>query len=88
MKATEGRLICEVIKDDKKTQGGIILARAENTEINKGKVVSVGPVKKDVHQTFNVGQTVIWGNYQGVKYSEGKVEYVVLNQADVLAVDE
>lgn len=88
MKATEGRLICEVIKDDKKTKGGIILTRSENAEINRGKVVSVGPAKKDVNQTFDVGQIVVWGNYQGIKYSEGKVEYVILNQSDVIAIDD
>ena len=88
MKATEGRLICKVIKDDKKTSGGIILARSENTEINRGEIISVGPAKKDVKQTFDVGQIVIWGNYQGIKYSENKTEYIILNQSDVLAVDE
>lgn len=88
MKATEGRLICKVIKEEKKTKGGILLTKNINEDIHRGTVVSVGETKKDIKQTFEVGQTVVWANFSGVKFNNDGEEFIIINQSDIIAIDE
>lgn len=83
--ATEGRLIAKIEKDVTKTKSGILLSTPENKDLKKAVVVSVGAPLKDKVQTFHEGDTIYYGNYQGVEWTEGEDKYIILNLSDVLA---
>lgn len=87
LKATEGRLIAKVIKEVNRTKSGILLSTPENKDLKSATVISVGAPLKDKSQTFHEGDTIYYGNYQGVEFTEGDEKFIILNQADVLAYD-
>lgn len=85
--ATEGRLVVEKIQESDKTSGGLYLSAPSNPDIHKGYVRSIGATLKDHTQTFEMDQVVYWSNYSGVSYEEDGVEYLIINQSDIIAVE-
>lgn len=86
LKATAGRLIAKVNKDETKTKSGILLSTPQNKDLKNATVVSVGDRLKDVTQNFHEGDTIYYGNYQGVEFTGDDGEkYIILNQSDVIA---
>lgn len=85
--ATQGRLAVKKDDEQEVTSGGIVLAQPVNKDVHTGVVVNVGDPKDDkVTQKFNVGDRVAWQNYSGVEYEFEGETYLILNQADIIAV--
>jgi len=85
LKATQGRLVVKLLPKENEVSG-IYLATEINNEVNKGVIESIGPAKKDEVFEGKVGDTVIFGNYQGLSYTYENEEYRIINQSDIVAI--
>jgi chaperonin GroES len=86
-------VVLEKIKEEEKTQSGIILSTKEaKDEPSHGTVIAVGPGKNEdgvlVKIDLKKGQTVIYKKYSGTEVKEGKKEYLLIKAEDILAVVE
>lgn len=72
-----------------KTASGIVLATTGAKEKpQEAEVVAVGPGTADVKMQVKVGDNVIFAKYAGTEVKLGNDEYIVLKQADILAIVE
>lgn len=85
------KVIVEQVQAPSKTPGGILIPEGSKEAPAKGKVLSVGKGKYDNGNRVKVdvapGELVWYGRYSGSKIEhDGKV-YLVLSEADILAVE-
>ncbi|HEY9569422.1 MAG TPA: co-chaperone GroES [Metalysinibacillus sp.] len=93
LKPLGDRLVIEVIEVEEKTASGLLLPETAKDKPQEGTVVAVGngmflPSGERVTLDVTVGDRILFETYSGtqVKY-EGK-EYLILREADVLAIVE
>ena len=93
LKPLGDRLVIEVIEVEEKTASGLLLPETAKDKPQEGTVVAVGngmflPSGERVALDVTVGDRILFETYSGtqVKY-EGK-EYLILREADVLAIVE
>ena len=86
IKPLADRVLIEPMEAETKTASGIIIPDTAKEKPQKGKVVAVGPGKKDEPMTVKGGETVLYGKYAGteLKY-EGK-DYIIMRESDILAI--
>jgi co-chaperonin GroES (HSP10) len=84
LKPLKSKVILELIEKDTVTTGGIILAKADPTEANRGRVVAVGSDVTDVE----VGQEVLpnWNAAQKTKH-ENETFYIIEEEQIVLVFE-
>ncbi len=80
------RVIIEPAEAEEKTASGIIIPDTAKEKPMRGKVVAVGPGKKDEPTTLKKGQTVLYGKYSGTEIQVEGTDYLIMREADVLAV--
>lgn len=72
-----------------KTASGIVLATTGAKEKpQEAEVIAVGPGTADIKMQVKVGDSVIFGKYAGTEVKLGNEEYIVVKQADILAIVE
>ena len=82
------RVLVEPSKEEEKTKGGIIIPDTAKEKPQQGKVVAVGPGKRDdsgkvVPMNVAAGDNVLYGKYGGNEIKlEGK-EYMLMDQSDI-----
>lgn len=82
------RILVEPTAAEEVTMGGIIIPDTAKEKPLKGKVLAVGNGTKDEPMDLKEGETVLYGKYAGTEIElEGK-KYIIMRQADVLAVVE
>ncbi|HNY05164.1 MAG TPA: co-chaperone GroES [Candidatus Egerieousia sp.] len=88
IKPLADRVLIEPKEAEKKTEGGIIIPDTAKEKPQEGKVVAVGPGKKDEPMELKKGDTVLYGKYAGTEINspDGKTTYMIMHQSDVLAV--
>ena len=76
------KVVVERQEEEKTSAGGIILSGSATEKPSQGKVIAVGPGKKNdsgelTHMGVSVGDTVIFGQYGGseVKIDGQKIKY-------------
>lgn len=69
----------------KQTASGIILTAPKEQASNQAVVVAVGP-KCD--KLLKEGMTVIFKEYSGTKFKDDEIEYMILEEEDILAIIE
>jgi len=87
------RAIVKRLEAETKSSGGIIIPDNAAEKPSKGKVIAVGPgksIKGGKHRplAIKVGDEVLFGKYSGTEYKEGKDEFVVLREEDIIGVIE
>ncbi len=87
------RVIVKRLETETKTTGGIIIPDNAAEKPSKGKVIAVGPGKtlkdgKVQPLAVKVGDVVLFGKYSGNEIKEGKDEYVVMREEDIIGVFE
>lgn len=94
IKPLSDHVLIEPIKEEEKTKGGILLPEtAEKERPEQGKVVAVGPGKKNkagqiVSLEVKVGDKVLFTKYGPNEIKvEGK-EYLIAKEEDILAIIE
>ena len=87
-------VLIEPLEQEEQTKGGIILPQtADKERPEQGKVIAVGPGKKDssgnmVPMELKEGQKVLFTKYGPTEIKVEEKEYLIAKQEDILAVIE
>jgi chaperonin GroES len=87
-------VLIEPIKEEEKTKAGILLPEsAEKEKPEKGKVIAVGPGRRDekgnlIPVSVKAGQTVLFKKYGPDEIKVDDKEYLICKEEDILAIIE
>ncbi|MCD6268481.1 MAG: co-chaperone GroES [Thermotogae bacterium] len=76
------RLLIKPIKEEKKTEGGIVLPDSAKEKPMKAEVIAVGKVE-DID--LKVGDKVIFSKYAGTEIKIEDEDYIIIDASDILA---
>ncbi len=86
IKPLADRILVEPKEAETKTASGLYIPDTAKEKPQEGKIIAVGPGKKDEPMEVKPGDTVLYGKYAGTEINvEGKT-YMMMRQSDVLAV--
>ena len=71
---------------EEKTAGGLIIPDTAKEKPQQGKIIAVGPGKKDEPMELKVGDDVLYGKYAGTAVTLDGKDYMIMRQDDVVAV--
>ncbi|HZW83361.1 MAG TPA: co-chaperone GroES [Candidatus Deferrimicrobium sp.] len=90
IKPLSDRVVIKVLAGEEKTKSGIVLPDTAKEKPQEGEVVAVGPGKFEKGERepldVNVGDRVIYSKYAGTEVKLDGEEYLILKQADILAI--
>ena len=91
LKPLGDRLIVEPIEQEQMTTSGIILPETAKEKPMKGKVLAIGPGgrKEDgsrIASDVSTGDIVLYAKYGGTEVKLESKKYLILKEADVLAI--
>ena len=86
LKPLGDRVIVESLEAEEKTASGIIIPDSAKEKPQAGKVLAVGPGKKDEPMEVKVGDTVLYGKYSGTEVTLDNKKYLIMHQVDILAI--
>ena len=78
------RVLIEPQEAEEKTTSGIIIPDTAKEKPQLGKVIAVGPGKKDENMDVKVGEVVYYGKYAGTEISIEGTDYIIMRQDDIL----
>ena len=73
---------------EEKTAGGLFIPDTAKEKPLRGKVIAAGPGTTEVAMEVKVGDTVMYGKYAGTEINYEGESYLVMKQADIIAVIE
>ena len=86
------RVVLEVCENQEEVKGGIILPKVAQEKSQVAFVIAVGtgalPDGKSVEMQVKIGDKVLFAKYSGTEIEENGKTYIVIRQADILAVVE
>ena len=87
------RIIVQRIEEGEQKVGGIIIPDSAKEKPQQGKVIAVGKgkVEKDGKVTpldVKEGDTILFGKYSGQEIKLDGVDYLIMKEEEVLAVDD
>ena len=77
------RVIIEPVAAEQKTAGGIIIPDSAKEKPLKGKVIAVGPGKKDEPMTVKTGDEVLYGQYAGTEVKLDGSTVLIMRESDI-----
>ncbi len=87
IKPLSDHILIEPIKEEEKTKSGILLPESlEKEKPEQGKVIAVGPGKKNIPMEVKKGDTVIFSKYGPTEIKLSDKKYLIARQEDVLAI--
>lgn len=86
IKPLADRVVVEPQEAQAKTAAGIYIPDTAKEKPQQGKVVAVGPGKKDEPMEVNVGDVVLYGKYSGTEVTVEEKKYLIIKQSDILAI--
>jgi chaperonin GroES len=91
LKPLSDRLIVKPADNEEKTASGIIVPDTAKEKPMQGEVVAVGPGKLDdsgkrIIMEVKVGDKVMYGKYSGTEFQLDRVDYLIMNESDILAI--
>ncbi len=91
VKPLNDRLLVVRVEQEKKTAGGIIIPDTAKEKPMEGKIVAVGPGKRDENghrQPMDVktGERVLFAKYAGTEIKIDGVEHLFMREDDILGV--
>jgi chaperonin GroES len=92
LKPLADRVIIEPLAEEaEKSAGGIFIPDTAKEKPQKGKVVAAGPGRttdegKVLPLPVKVGDMVVYSKYAGTEYKQDGKEYLIVREADILAV--
>ena len=83
------RVVVRRLDEDERSKGGIIIPDTAKEKPQQGEVVAVGPGRLDdngkrVVLDLSVGDRILYAKYTGTDVKIDNVDYIVLNEKDVL----
>ena len=92
LKPLADRVVLKQVKAEEKTKSGLILSSAAQEKPEIFEVIEVGPGGvvdgKEIKMEVKQGQKVITGKYSGTNVKVDGDEYLIVKQADILAIAE
>lgn len=92
LKPLHDYVVLEKVKEEEKTQSGIILTQKAKDEPSHGVVVAVGPGKTEdgklVPIDLSAGMKVIYKKYSGTEVKVDNRELLLIKAEDILAIVE
>ncbi|HEY5556261.1 co-chaperone GroES [Acetobacterium sp.] len=86
------KVVIKVKAEEVTTLGGIVLPGSAQEKPQQGKVIAVGSGEvidgKKVPLDVKVDDEVIYSKYSGSEVKIGEEEYLIIRQADILAIVE
>lgn len=90
IKPLADRVIIKALPMEEKTKSGIIMPDTAKEKPQEGEVVAVGPGKMEkgarLALDVKVGDRVIYSKYAGTEVKYDGEEYLILKEADILAI--
>ena len=89
VKPLADRILVRRIEEQETKRGGIIIPDTAKEKPQQGEVVAVGPGRLDdagkrVDMGLSVGDRILYAKYTGTDIKLDNVDYIVLNEKDVL----
>jgi len=86
IKPLADRVLIEPQEAQTKTASGIYIPDTAKEKPQQGKVIAIGPGKKDEPMEVKVGDLVLYGKYAGTEVSVEEKKYLIVKQQDILAI--
>lgn len=80
------RVLIKPAATEEKTVSGIIIPDSAKEKPLRGEVLAVGKGTKDEVMVLKAGDQVLYGKYAGTELEIDGEKYLIMRQADVLAV--
>ena len=93
LKPLGDRLIVEPIEAEEVTASGIVLPETAKEKPQQGKVLAVGPGRRDedgerIEMDVKTDDTVLYAKYAGTEVKIDDKKYLILKESDILAIVE
>jgi chaperonin GroES len=93
LKPLSNHVLIQPLEDEKTTKSGIVLPENASEKPTKGKVVAVGPGKKDekgqlILMSVKAGDTVLFKKYGPDEIEMDGIKYLIGDEDDILAIVE
>lgn len=86
------RIIVEQMKKEQTTASGLILPNTNQEQPIMAEIIAVGngggANGDEIPMLLKVGQKVLFNKYVGSEIKDGEKDYILLRQADVMAIIE
>ena len=91
LKPLENRVIVTRVEEEQKTSGGIIIPDTAKEKPQEGKIMAVGPGKRDdkgkrIPLEVKAGDRILFSKYAGTEIKIDGVEHIFMKEDDILAV--
>ena len=90
MKPLFDRVVLQLLENQEEMKGGIILPAVAQEKSQIAKVIEIGtgdlPDGKKVEMQVKKGDKVLFAKYAGTEIEEKGKKFVVIRQADILAI--
>lgn len=91
LKPLADRVVVEPIERDEMTASGIYVPETAKEKPQEGKVVAVGPGRRDedgdyVDMDVKLGDRVLYAKYAGTEVKLDDKKYLILKESDILAI--
>jgi chaperonin GroES len=91
LKPLADRVLVEPTEQEEMTAGGIYVPETAKEKPQKGKVVAVGPGRKDddgkrIAMDVAEGDRVLYARYAGTEVKLEDKKYLILKESDILAI--
>ncbi len=80
------RVLVKPAAAEEKTIAGIIIPDSAKEKPLQGEVIAVGNGTKDEAMLLTPGDTVLYGKYAGTEIEHEGEKYLIMRQADILAI--
>jgi chaperonin GroES len=84
------RVVVRALEETEQMRGGLYIPDTAKEKPQQGEIVAVGPGRFDegkrVPMELKVGDKVLYGKYSGTEVTLDNSPYLILREADVLAV--
>ncbi len=82
------RVLLEPIQAETKTASGLYIPDSAKEKPQEATVVAIGKGIKDQPMTVKIGDKVIYGKYAGTELKLDGKDYIMMREADILAILE
>jgi chaperonin GroES len=91
IKPLADRVVVKPIEDSEEMRGGLYIPDTAKEKPQQGEIMAVGPGRvsdegKRIEMELKQGDKVLYGKYSGTEVTVGGEQYLILREADVLAV--
>ena len=90
IKPLADRVVVKAVEAEETTKSGIVLPGQNKEKPQHAEVLAVGPGGmvdgKEIKMEVKVGDKVIYSKYSGTEVKIDEEEYIIVKQADILAI--